>query len=205
MIATSHQHVDAHGRLFNRIAAPYQWFFQSQVKYYTTAIAKLPIPLPIPPRSRVLDIGCGTGALAKTLQQMGHVVSGVDIAPRMAALAWRNGIDCIVGDVVKGLPFKDCEFDMVTCAFFIHGIPEAERSRALEEASRVSQHGLFIIDYNTSTSHPAWYVRSVEAIEGGDYIGFMRTGLSELQGAFHRVEIHEASKTTAFYLCSVPR
>jgi SAM-dependent methyltransferase len=197
--------VNAHGLLFDRIAGAYQWFFKAQVKYYAKAIDCIPFALPIPVKARVLDVGCGTGALAKHFQERGYDVTGIDVATRMVSMARRNGIDCAVGDILSGLPFQDHEFDLVTCAFFIHGIAAAEREKAFKEAGRLSKFGVLIIDYNVRESHAPWYVRLAEFFEGGDYRGFLRTGLAELQSSFRRVDVHEASKTTAFYLCSAPK
>jgi SAM-dependent methyltransferase len=42
------------------------------------------------PRSRVLDLGCGTGRLALGLSRAGHVVTGVDPAPASLAAARRK-------------------------------------------------------------------------------------------------------------------
>jgi ubiquinone/menaquinone biosynthesis C-methylase UbiE len=39
------------------------------------------------PRSRILDIGCGTGSLALALAAEGHVVTGVDPSPGMLSIA----------------------------------------------------------------------------------------------------------------------
>lgn len=36
----------------------------------------------VPARSRVLDLGCGTGSLAVLLAEQGHVLTGVDLSPR---------------------------------------------------------------------------------------------------------------------------
>ena len=37
----------------------------------------------IPPNSRVLDVGCGPGALARHLVREGHTVTGIDADPLM--------------------------------------------------------------------------------------------------------------------------
>lgn len=42
--------------------------------------------LPVPP-ARVADLGCGTGSLSVLLAERGHHVTGVDLSPKMIALA----------------------------------------------------------------------------------------------------------------------
>ena len=72
------------------------------------------------PRSgaAVADLGCGTGSLACLLAQEGHVVSGVDCAPRMVAAAQAKaaklGVSArfAVGDAADPPP-ADASFDAV--------------------------------------------------------------------------------------------
>ena len=39
------------------------------------------------PRSQILDIGCGTGTMSILLAGLGHQVTGIDLSPKMIALA----------------------------------------------------------------------------------------------------------------------
>lgn len=45
---------------------------------------------PIPPKSRILDFGCGTGFLSNQLHARGYEVVGVDVSQRMIAIAREN-------------------------------------------------------------------------------------------------------------------
>jgi ubiquinone/menaquinone biosynthesis C-methylase UbiE len=40
--------------------------------------------------ARMLDVGCGSGAFTELLQQRGHQTSGLDISPKLIALAKRK-------------------------------------------------------------------------------------------------------------------
>ncbi|WP_433615567.1 class I SAM-dependent methyltransferase [Dactylosporangium sp. CA-139114] len=51
------------------------------------------------PGRRVLDVGCGTGIVARQLQAAGCSVLGVDPDPRMAGVARRQGLDVEVARI----------------------------------------------------------------------------------------------------------
>ena len=67
------------------------------------AWAALLLPLLPPAPARVADLGCGTGTLTLLMAQAGHLVAGLDLAPRMVAVA-RGKIDVagLEADVVVG-------------------------------------------------------------------------------------------------------
>src|SRR3970040_1501357 len=65
----------------------------------------------LPPASRVLDVGCGPGSLARPLARDGHSVTGIDADPLMVDRAQYlatevAGVTFEVGDV-RGLRFAD--------------------------------------------------------------------------------------------------
>ncbi|MDA7687278.1 methionine biosynthesis protein MetW [Pseudomonadales bacterium] len=69
----------------------------------------------VTPHSRILDLGCGDGALLKFLQQKKQVRSlGVEIDANNIAACISNGIDVIEQDLDQGLAnFADNSFDTV--------------------------------------------------------------------------------------------
>ena len=71
----------------------------------------------------VLDVACGYGNTAITARMMGAKVTGIDITPKLLALAKEeekiagiNGIEWREGDV-ENLPFEDESFDVVLSTF----------------------------------------------------------------------------------------
>jgi len=95
------------------------------------AWARLLLPLLAPVPARVADLGCGTGTLTVLMAQAGRLVSGLDFAPRMAALA-REKIAAagVVADVVVGdassPPWRAGSFDVVLTRHVLWVMPDPE-------------------------------------------------------------------------------
>lgn len=92
------------------------------------AIDPLMETVEVGPGVRVLDIACGTGALAAAAARRGAEVIGMDFAPNMIAEASRRdpGIDFRVGDA-EAIPLADASFDAVTCSFGMLHMERPER------------------------------------------------------------------------------
>jgi SAM-dependent methyltransferase len=91
-------------------------------------------------KDRVLDLGTGTGAVARALAPHVSYVLGVDSEPAMleqAKSACPN-VEFRVMDVQQ-LDLPDCSFDLVTARMVLHHV--ADLSHALSEASRVLTNG----------------------------------------------------------------
>jgi ubiquinone/menaquinone biosynthesis C-methylase UbiE len=85
---------------------------------------------------RVLEVGCGTGALAGALAERGARVWGIDAEPEMLAVA-RQRVPAGVGlkeGRAEALPFKDGWFDRVVMRLSLHLF---DRPAAITEARRV--------------------------------------------------------------------
>lgn len=76
------------------------------------------------PGERILDLGCGDGALTAELAQRGCHVVGVDADASMVAAARARGLDVRHRDA-RALDFAD-EFDAVFSNAALHWMPEAE-------------------------------------------------------------------------------
>jgi trans-aconitate methyltransferase len=76
------------------------------------------------PGERILDLGCGDGALTEKIAAAGARVVGVDSSPEMAAAATTRGLDVRVIDGAR-LPFE-AEFDAVFSNAALHWMKDLE-------------------------------------------------------------------------------
>ena len=99
----------------------------------------------IEPKARILEGGCGTGAVARHLAKIdgSYEVVGLDPSPRLIQKAKElsdgfSNLRFEEGDA-RSLPFDDASFDVVVFHTCLCHVPGAEK--ALEEAYRVLRPG----------------------------------------------------------------
>jgi ubiquinone/menaquinone biosynthesis C-methylase UbiE len=118
--------------------------------------------IPIRPGMRLLDLGCGTGSLARALADRlgedGRVV-GIDLAPKQLQRARdklaRTPISAgLLRATARELPFGANAFDGIVSSLVFHALPDDVRARAIDEAHRVLRPGGFfaLVDW----SRPRW-------------------------------------------------
>jgi 2-polyprenyl-3-methyl-5-hydroxy-6-metoxy-1,4-benzoquinol methylase len=84
--------------------------FQRRVReVLATSIAEL-----VPPRARVLDVGCGNGEFLLAAQELGHDVYGLDFSPAAAEACARRGVPAGAGDFLTHNFGLRAPFDLVT-------------------------------------------------------------------------------------------
>lgn len=97
---------------------------------------------------RILDLGCGTGELARLLRQENKTVEieGIDLSPKMVEQAKYKKIPLAFfreGDA-ECLPYDNEFFDMAVCVQSFHHYPNPQK--ALEEVLRVLKpEGTFVL------------------------------------------------------------
>ncbi len=195
--------MDAHGKLFDRIAFFYQLRTPSQIRKYWKYFSNHEIREKLPKSGKILDIGAGTGAFGYIFKRLGYEVVCIDVAPNMIKMCEKNGLNGLVCDVIKeGIPFTDRSFDLVIAAQFFHGLSSKKRLNMYIEAKRVSKYNtLLIYEYNIFKKNNL-KSRFLEWIEGGHYNDFRDNAMNELHSIFSSIEVFEINNNNAYYLCS---
>ncbi|MDF0374322.1 class I SAM-dependent methyltransferase [[Kitasatospora] papulosa] len=101
---------------------------------------------------RILDAGCGSGALFAALRDRGAMVSGFDSSAGMLGLARQrlgDGADLQVAELGSPLPYPDDTFDDVVASLVLHYLEDW--GPALAELRRVLRPGGRLI---ASVDHP---------------------------------------------------
>jgi SAM-dependent methyltransferase len=124
----------AHGPLA-RLASPFAARARNRRHERFFALARLP------PRARVLDLGCGRIGLRGF--EPGLDIVGVDLIERPDYPG-----QFVAADASAGLPFADGEFDLVYCSSVIEHVPPARRAAFAAEVRRVGRGWL--------VQTPAW-------------------------------------------------
>lgn len=89
----------------------------------------------------LLDVGCGTGVAVRYHREVGGIEAfGIDFA-KSAIPTWHElGAEkwCSVASA-EDIPYKDNQFDMVTCTDMLEHVPEEHVPRVLREMYRVGR------------------------------------------------------------------
>lgn len=110
------------------------------------------------PGGNALDIGCGPGKLVRALgRRAGEEGSATGVDPSDAAITHnqrRDPHNHYVRSAAQDLALPDAAFDVVTCTFVMHHIPEQHRIDALAQMWRVLRPGgrLLLADLHPSAT-----------------------------------------------------
>jgi ubiquinone/menaquinone biosynthesis C-methylase UbiE len=114
---------------------------------------------------RVLDVGCGTGIVARVAAGRGCRAVGADFNPLMleTARAAEPAIEWLAADA-GALPLPDASFELVACQASLQYFPD--RAAALREMRRVLAPGgrLALSVWRSREHQPAW-LRLAEALD----------------------------------------
>jgi SAM-dependent methyltransferase len=151
--------------------------------------------LHVEPSHRVIDIACGTGALALAIARKASHVTGIDLSEEAIAAAQRTADRRGTGNVLFETRdagdlscFRSGEFDIAVTSMAVHQFDAGIALKILSEMRRISRR-VIIIDYNHLM--PGGWRRStawgMEFLAGGDHyrnfrIFMQRGGISHFIG-----------------------
>ena len=176
--------------VFKVIAPVYDLFYNFQKKGYRKTL-DLALPRLQQEEARtILDVGCGTGALASVLQERGYQVTGLDPVAEMLDKGRKRlenrGIDFRLGSILEN-DLADGSFDLAIAAYVAHGLQAEDRKTMLLEMKRIARTAVILHEYNGKRK---WLTDIAEYLEGGDYFNFIRTIDEEFRDIFpHRMVI----------------
>jgi SAM-dependent methyltransferase len=132
---------DEYGTMF-RVEEAHWWYRALHRLIFQT----LETELPDWRERRILDAGCGTGAI---LQRLGNSDKnfGIDLAPEAIAICRERGLENVRQADICDLPFADNSFDAVICSSVIYHEWVSDVGAAIREMRRVlSPGGVLIVN-----------------------------------------------------------
>jgi len=126
-------------------------------------------------RALILDAGCGTGEVARRLEELGHTVVGVELSQEMLKEALNSPPPAgrrpfYVRGSIANLPLHPCSFDVVVCVGVLGHLPRLRlpdrmldaESDAMRELVRVLRPGGFLVLTTTSLLRLHWLLDPVQ-------------------------------------------
>ncbi len=164
----------ATARLFDAMAEDYD-VLEPWYEHLYTLLHSIVLDTLAPPcggcRRRSLDAGCGTGFQTVLLERLGYETHGVDVAPRLLAVARRRLPSSEVSLAsVEALPYRDATFSVAVCCGSTLSFVD-DPAAALGELARVLEPGarlLFDVEHRWSLDL-VWTLASALA---GDALGY---------------------------------
>jgi SAM-dependent methyltransferase len=110
------------------------------------------------PRGKGLDVGCGTGVLARRLASAGYEMTGVDPSGGMLDVLRAQAPEIAAVEASgTSLPFDDDSFDLIVTVAALHHIAEPDDVRqTLAEMVRVSRRSGRIVVWDHNPRNPYW-------------------------------------------------
>jgi 2-polyprenyl-3-methyl-5-hydroxy-6-metoxy-1,4-benzoquinol methylase len=107
------------------------------------------------PHGRLLEVGCGSGMILKSMQKLGWQVEGVDFDPAAVEAARKRGLDVHLGTLSEQ-EFRANSFDAIIMGHCIEHVPDP--INLLRECYRILEPGgrLVVITPNVVLIGAVW-------------------------------------------------
>jgi ubiquinone/menaquinone biosynthesis C-methylase UbiE len=188
-------------RLYNRIAPIYGRSFRMQYRLYREIYQRQVVKDILAGCQSILDVGCGTGAMASALRDCGYRITGVDASLGMLRQAKKlvkpNIACCVLSDVTSGLPFNSRGFDVCLASYVAHGLKPSQRLALYAEMRRLAGKIVIIHDY---TDKRSLITSILEWGEGGDYFNFIKVVQGEMRDFFGNLQVIPLETRAALYI-----
>ncbi len=148
-------------KIYGKIASLYYENF-NQPSEHLDQFVKL-----LPPKARVLDVGCGPGVDSAYLYSKGCSVIGVDLSKEMIKIAQNKfkGIDFRVGDMRK-LEFSQGSFDGIIAAYSLFHLRTAEIKEVVSRSySFLKKGGMLYVALQSGASQEVEVVQPLDLSE----------------------------------------
>jgi SAM-dependent methyltransferase len=133
--------------------------YRQQAAWTQPARAHLLAAAGLPNAARVLEVGCGTGAVLSTLSTASRTgIFGIDIDLAALRFARREAKALLTGGDAERLPYSNAVFDITFCHFVLLWVRDP--AAALAEMRRVTRPGGAVLalaepDYSQRVDEPA--------------------------------------------------
>ena len=91
----------------------------------------------------ILDVGCGSGVLLKSLDKKNIKVYGVDVSKEALNNIPENLRKNTKVGTIQKLPYPDKAFETVVCVDVLEHIPESDIQESIQECSRVAREKIY--------------------------------------------------------------
>lgn len=144
----------AEKNFFDNYPHRYEVFTSEGYERILTEFAKLAHPQP---GERLLDLGCGSGALTRRLGRWSLGLTGIDISIKNVLEARSDVLQAkfIVGDIEK-VPFKNNSFDAIIYSGVLHHFPHI--LEVVKEGVRILRPGGYFFSYDPNQHNPLMWL-----------------------------------------------
>lgn len=120
----------------------------------------------VQPAGHVLDVGCGTGIVARVLVENRYQVTGVDISQKMIDIAKPRvpEADFIVGDMTA-LEFDNVTFDGILSTYAVFHVPRTKHLDLFRDFHRLlKKGGPLLFSIGTTETDGVWEWEEFQSI-----------------------------------------